>query len=59
MLIALSVRSPCDTHLVLLGLIGILLLVIFSVNNMRGHLLKSYCVPETCGMFLTCVIYDP
>lgn len=58
MLIALSVRSPYDTHLIL-GLIVTLLLVTFSVNNMRGHLLKSYCVPDTCGMFLTCVIYDP
>lgn len=58
MLIVLSVRSPYDTHLIL-GLIVTLLLVIFSVNNMRGHLLKSYCVPDTCGMFLTCVIYDP
>lgn len=58
MLIALSVCSPYDTHLIL-GLIVTSLLVIFSVNNMRGHLLRSYCVPETCGMFLTCVIYDP
>lgn len=60
MFIAHSNSVPsCDTHFILAGLTVVCLLVIFSANNIREHLLKSYCVPDSCGTFLTCVTYDP
>lgn len=48
----------CDIYFIFVGFIVVCLFVIFFVNNIREYLLKSYCVLDSCGIFLICVIYD-